>query len=209
MSRTALACSLPSPSLAPDLSSARAQRPPSRAPRRQDRLRPRRDDRPLSLVRPDAEREPHVVRVAGGVLRCRPLQDARLDLQLHHVACGERCVLFRQSVHRDRPVDDAQRRRHARAAGVPESPASEAGLSRGDRIVEIGGQTVTALVSSGEIGTAFGASEIGVRDGYRVRESGGRPPRGAPDQTAGHDSDGVVDARLQHRRSPGRLHVLP
>lgn len=43
-----------------------------------------------------------------------------------------------------------------------ESPASEGGLSRGDRIVEIGGQTVTALVASGQIGSAFGASEIGV-----------------------------------------------
>jgi carboxyl-terminal processing protease len=44
----------------------------------------------------------------------------------------------------------------------PESPASEAGLSRGDRIVEIGGREVAALISSGEIGDAFGPSEIGV-----------------------------------------------
>ena len=44
----------------------------------------------------------------------------------------------------------------------PDSPAEEAGLSRGDRIVEIGGRQVSALVASGEIGTAFGASEIGV-----------------------------------------------
>jgi carboxyl-terminal processing protease len=44
----------------------------------------------------------------------------------------------------------------------PESPASEAGLSRGDRIVEIGGRLVTDLISSGEIGSAFGPSEIGV-----------------------------------------------
>ena len=44
----------------------------------------------------------------------------------------------------------------------PESPASEAGLSRGDRIVEIGGRPVTTLISTGEIGSAFGASEIGV-----------------------------------------------
>src|SRR5712691_12343243 len=44
----------------------------------------------------------------------------------------------------------------------PESPASEAGLSRGDLIVEIGGRLVTALISSGEIGSAFGPSEIGV-----------------------------------------------
>ena len=44
----------------------------------------------------------------------------------------------------------------------PESPASEAGLSRGDLIVEIGGQLVATLVSSGQIGSAFGPSEIGV-----------------------------------------------
>ena len=44
----------------------------------------------------------------------------------------------------------------------PDSPASEAGLSRGDRIIEIGGRLVTALIASGEIGSAFGASEIGV-----------------------------------------------
>jgi carboxyl-terminal processing protease len=44
----------------------------------------------------------------------------------------------------------------------PDSPALEAGLSRGDRIVEIGGRPVGALIASGEIGSAFGASEIGV-----------------------------------------------
>ena len=44
----------------------------------------------------------------------------------------------------------------------PDSPASEAGLSRGDRIVAIGGQDVAALISSGEIDAAFGPSEIGV-----------------------------------------------
>jgi carboxyl-terminal processing protease len=44
----------------------------------------------------------------------------------------------------------------------PESPASEAGLARGDRMVEIGGREVATLISSGEIGSAFGASEIGV-----------------------------------------------
>jgi len=44
----------------------------------------------------------------------------------------------------------------------PDSPALEAGLSRGDRIVEIGGQTVASLVASGDIDSAFGPSEIGV-----------------------------------------------
>ena len=43
-----------------------------------------------------------------------------------------------------------------------DSPASEAGLLRGDRIAEIGGRSVAAMVESGEIGGAFGPTEIGV-----------------------------------------------
>jgi len=42
------------------------------------------------------------------------------------------------------------------------SPALEAGLERGDRITQINGQSVVALVSAGTIGGAFGAAEIGV-----------------------------------------------
>lgn len=44
----------------------------------------------------------------------------------------------------------------------PESPASEAGLSRGDRITQIDGRSVAELIQTGEIGGAFGASEPGV-----------------------------------------------
>jgi C-terminal peptidase prc len=44
----------------------------------------------------------------------------------------------------------------------PDSPASEAGLARGARIVEIDGRRVSDLIATGEIGGAFGASEIGV-----------------------------------------------
>jgi C-terminal peptidase prc len=44
----------------------------------------------------------------------------------------------------------------------PESPAADAGLSRGDRIVAIGGQEVAALIAGGGIDSAFGPSEIGV-----------------------------------------------
>jgi len=44
----------------------------------------------------------------------------------------------------------------------PDSPALEAGLLRGDRIAAINGRPVAALVESGEIGAAFGPSEIGV-----------------------------------------------
>jgi C-terminal peptidase prc len=43
-----------------------------------------------------------------------------------------------------------------------DSPASEAGLARGDRILEINGRSVASLIAAGDIGGAFGASEIGV-----------------------------------------------
>src|SRR5580765_5827664 len=55
----------------------------------------------------------------------------------------------------------------------PDSPALEAGLSRGDRIVEIGGRLVSALVASGEIGSAFGAAEIGVELDIAFVDAGG------------------------------------
>ena len=42
------------------------------------------------------------------------------------------------------------------------SPALEAGLQRGDRITRINGQDVTAMITNGTIGTAFGVTEIGV-----------------------------------------------
>jgi C-terminal processing protease CtpA/Prc len=57
----------------------------------------------------------------------------------------------------------------------PESPAAEAGLSRGDRIVEIGGRLVTTLVATGEIGSAFGPSEIGAESDIAfVNQAGAR-----------------------------------
>jgi carboxyl-terminal processing protease len=44
----------------------------------------------------------------------------------------------------------------------PDSPASEAGLSRGARILTIDGRTVTELIDRGTIGDVFGPADIGV-----------------------------------------------
>jgi carboxyl-terminal processing protease len=43
-----------------------------------------------------------------------------------------------------------------------DSPALEAGLARGDRITDVNGQKVAAMIAAGTVGNAFGASEIGV-----------------------------------------------
>jgi carboxyl-terminal processing protease len=43
-----------------------------------------------------------------------------------------------------------------------DSPASEAGLARGDRVTRINGRSVESLIASGQIGDAFGPTEIGV-----------------------------------------------
>lgn len=43
-----------------------------------------------------------------------------------------------------------------------QSPALEAGLSRGDRITHVNGQPVAAMAANGTIGNAFGPSDIGV-----------------------------------------------
>ena len=59
----------------------------------------------------------------------------------------------------------------------PDSPASEAGLGRGDRISEINGRAVTDLLREGLIGGAFGASEPGVRVTIVVRTRAGEERR--------------------------------
>ena len=44
----------------------------------------------------------------------------------------------------------------------PDSPASEAGLGRGDRITQVNGRAVSSMIADGSIGNAFGAGDIGV-----------------------------------------------
>jgi C-terminal peptidase prc len=43
-----------------------------------------------------------------------------------------------------------------------DSPALEAGLERGDRITQVNGQPVAAMVANGTVANAFGAAEVGV-----------------------------------------------
>ncbi len=57
---------------------------------------------------------------------------------------------------------------------MPGSPAREANLTRGDRIVEINGRTVDSLRSSGELDGAFGPSEPGVEAEIVVVRNAGR-----------------------------------
>lgn len=65
----------------------------------------------------------------------------------------------------------------------PDSPASEAGLRRGDRIVAIGDQSVVSLAASGQLGAALGPSEEGFTMEFRYERVDGA----------------VVDARMTKR----------
>ena len=56
----------------------------------------------------------------------------------------------------------------------PDSPASEASLARGDRIVEINGRPVAELVESGAIATAFGPSQPGITASIGIRSRQGQ-----------------------------------
>ena len=57
---------------------------------------------------------------------------------------------------------------------MPDSPAREANLARGDRIVEINGRSVEALHNAGELDGAFGPSEEGVQRSIVVVRASGR-----------------------------------
>ncbi len=60
----------------------------------------------------------------------------------------------------------------------PESPASDAGLARGDRVLEINGRTVGELFASGQLGSAFGPGEEGVEVALRWRRVDGEERSG-------------------------------
>jgi carboxyl-terminal processing protease len=55
----------------------------------------------------------------------------------------------------------------------PQSPAYDAGLRRGYRVLAINGVSVEDLIAQGELGGAFGPSEIGVHTVVRFRDLAG------------------------------------
>ena len=55
----------------------------------------------------------------------------------------------------------------------PDSPASEAGLARGDRILAIGGRPIGELIDSGSIDAAVGAADVGVSVQLQYRSLAG------------------------------------
>src|SRR5258708_2831883 len=77
----------------------------------------------------------------------------------------------------------------------PDSPAEETGLSRGDRIVDIGGRCVAAPIARGESATAFGPSEIGVEGDFAFVDGGGRGPPAPNGERPGPDPPGSVAHR--------------
>jgi carboxyl-terminal processing protease len=56
----------------------------------------------------------------------------------------------------------------------PGSPAAEAGMDRGDTLLSVNGKAVADLLRTGEIGTIFGAEQVGVTADIAWRDMQGR-----------------------------------
>ena len=80
-----------------------------------------------------------------------------------------------------------------------DSPASEAGLVRGDRIFTVERtKRVESMVAAGSVGGAFGDAEIGVpRRTIRVGRRGRSAPPGPHDEASRDHSDGFADQRCR------------
>jgi C-terminal processing protease CtpA/Prc len=57
----------------------------------------------------------------------------------------------------------------------PDSPASDAGLARGDRLLSVNGKSIADLIATGEINTIFGANNVGVTVSLSWQPTNGAP----------------------------------
>ena len=108
------------------------------------------------------ERESGHLRFARGLSRCGAVPADRQQLQLHHHAASNDAFYSDSQFIGYGFGNQTTSDRHPRVAGLRDSPASEAGLSRGDRITAMNGRSVNAMVTDGTIGSAFGAADVGV-----------------------------------------------
>jgi carboxyl-terminal processing protease len=60
------------------------------------------------------------------------------------------------------------------AQAFPGSPAADAGMDRGDTLLSVNGKAVADLLRTGEIGTIFGAEQVGVTADLAWRDMQGR-----------------------------------
>jgi len=63
------------------------------------------------------------------------------------------------------------------AQTFPGSPAADAGMDRGDFLLSVNGKAVADLLRTGEIGTIFGAEQVGVTADVAWRSPGGQERR--------------------------------
>ena len=91
----------------------------------------------------------------------------------------------------------------------PGSAGADAGLSRGDRIVEINRQAVATLIANNQIDSAFGASDEGVEVDIAFITTAGAPRTARIVKRPYTDSHPVAYASLHSRRKTCGLHLPP
>ena len=157
---------------------------------------------------PAGRRESGELHFAGGVSRGRALP---ADRQLFSFITGAASndAFYSDSQFIGYGFGNQTARTRSRVLQVyDDSPASEAGLSRGDRIVTVNGPSVASMVANGTIGARVRRRRGRPDDDDRMGHAVGRAPLGAHGQAPRHHSDRVADARGRGRRPQGRLHLF-
>ena len=175
---------------------------------RQEPLRPRRDERPLSLVRQMPNVNP--TSFASPEAYLEAVRYKTLDSTFSYITSrAANDAFYSDSQFIGFGLSTSLNGIEMRVTQVfPDSPALEAGLSRGDRIVEIGGRTGGGADRERRDRLRLRPVRHRRRDEHRVHDQAGARRERAHGQAAGDDSDRVADAGLQRGRAAGRLHLL-